>query len=116
MLRVGVSAKDTGVPNWLDTAGNPSCANQGRWTDCNSQPVPSVRKVAVAEVRASLPAETPSISPEERQRIIRDRRPAYQQSPLWRYILPHRPQVCAIIRPLSNSFAPVIALHKISSA
>src|SRR3546814_10175920 len=66
ILRVVVSAKDPGVPNWLDTSGYPSGAIQGRWTDCNAQPVPSVRKVAVAEVRASLPAETHSISPEER--------------------------------------------------
>src|SRR3546814_11303144 len=31
MLRIVVSAKDPGVPNWLDTAGYPSGAVQGRW-------------------------------------------------------------------------------------
>src|SRR3546814_4290337 len=54
ILRVVVSAKDPGVPNWLDTSGYPSGEIQGRWTDCNAQPVPSVRKVAVADVRATL--------------------------------------------------------------
>src|SRR3546814_12850407 len=78
ILRVVVSAKDPGVPNWLDTPGHPSGAIQGRWTDCNAQPVPSVRNVARAEVRASLPAETPSIPPEKGPRILRDRRDAAQ--------------------------------------
>src|SRR3546814_771488 len=45
MLRIVVSAKDPGVPNWLDTAGYPSGAVQGRWTDCDSQPMPTVRQM-----------------------------------------------------------------------
>ena len=82
-LRVVVSDTDPGVPNWLDTSGYPRGVIQGRWTDCNSQPMPELRKIAVAEVRAAMPDDVPQISPEQREQIIRDRRAAFQQRPLW---------------------------------
>jgi hypothetical protein len=83
VLRVVVSAKDPGVRNWLDTAGYPVGVIQGRWTDCDAQPIPSVRKVALAEVRRSLPRDTAMVTPAERERIVRERRTALQQRPLW---------------------------------
>jgi hypothetical protein len=83
VLRIVVSARDPGVPNWLDTAGYPTGVIQGRWMECSSKPVPVVRKVALADVRRSLPASTPTVSPQERDRQIRDRRAALQQRPLW---------------------------------
>lgn len=83
ILRVVISARDPGVPNWLDTAGYPKGAIQGRWTECSSQPVPTVRKVALADVRKSLPAGTPTVTAEQRETIVRDRRAALQQRPLW---------------------------------
>lgn len=83
VLRIVVSAKDPGVPNWLDTAGYRQGLIQGRWADCDSQPIPAVSKVPLAEVRKFLPSDTPTLSPEERERIIRDRRAALQQRPLW---------------------------------
>ncbi len=83
VLRVVISARDPGVPNWLDTAGYPTGVIQGRWMDCSSKPVPTIRKLALADVRKSLPAETPAVSPQERDRQIRDRRAALQQRPLW---------------------------------
>ena len=48
VLRIVVSAHDPGVPNWLDTAGYPTGVIQGRWMECTSKPVPTVRKVALA--------------------------------------------------------------------
>lgn len=83
VLRIVVAAKDPGVPNWLDTAGHPQGLIQGRWFGCDTTPVPSVRKVALADVRRHLPLETPAITPEEREQIIRSRRAAFQQRPLW---------------------------------
>ena len=83
VLRVVVSARDPGVANWLDTAGYPTGAVQGRWMECSTQPVPTVRKVALAEVRMLLPAGVRTISPAEREAEIRDRRSALQQRPLW---------------------------------
>lgn len=83
VLRIVVSAKDPGVPNWLDTAGHPRGLIQGRWTDCDSQPMPSIRKLAFTEVRAALPPGTPKVTPEQREQTIRERRACYQQRPLW---------------------------------
>ena len=83
VLRIVVSSKDPGVPNWLDTAGHSRGLIQGRWTECDSQPLPSVRKVALADIRKYLPAETPTITLEQREQIIRERRTALQQRPLW---------------------------------
>ena len=83
ILRIVVSARDPGVPNWLDTAGFSRGVIQGRWVDCSSEPVPTIRKLALADVRAALPASTPQVSPQERDQITRDRRAALQQRPLW---------------------------------
>jgi hypothetical protein len=83
ILRIVVSAKDPGVRNWLDTAGYPVGVIQGRWTDCDAQPMPTVRKVAAAEVRKSLPRDTALVTPAERDLIVRERRSALQQRPLW---------------------------------
>ena len=83
VLRIVISAKDPGVPNWLDTAGYPQGLVQGRWTNCDSQPVPTARKIAVTDVRKYVPSDTPGVTPAERERSIRDRRAAYLQRPIW---------------------------------
>jgi hypothetical protein len=83
VLRLVVSARDPGAPNWLDTAGWPQGLIQGRWTACDAQPVPSVRKVALADVRKLLPPDTPTVTPEQRQQLIRERRMLLQERPLW---------------------------------
>jgi hypothetical protein len=83
MLRVVVSARDPGVPNWIDTAGYPQGLVQGRWFGCAEAPVPSARKLALTDVRKAVPAETPMISPAQREQQIRERRSALQQRPLW---------------------------------
>jgi hypothetical protein len=83
VLRIVVSAKDPGVPNWLDTAGYPRGVVQGRWTGCATQPIPSVKKVTVAEVRDVLPRDTPLVTPVQRQAQIRARRLVLEQRALW---------------------------------
>jgi hypothetical protein len=83
IVRYVVSARDPGVPNWLDTAGYASGAIQGRWAECSSNPIPTIRRVALAEVRNSLPAETPVVTAEQREVIVRERRSEVQQRPLW---------------------------------
>jgi hypothetical protein len=83
VLRIVVSSRDPGVPNWLDTAGYRQGLVQGRWAECDSQPIPSVRKVALADLRKHLPPDVPTVSPAERERIVRERRAALQQRPLW---------------------------------
>jgi hypothetical protein len=83
VLRIVVSTRDPGVPNWLDTAGWRRGLIQGRWTDCDAHPVPTVRKVPIGEVHKLLPPDTPGVSPEQRQQIVRERRLLLQQKPLW---------------------------------
>jgi hypothetical protein len=82
-LRIVVSPKDPGIRNWLDTAGHPRGVIQGRWTECDSQPMPEVRKLKLANVRGALPADVVTVTPEERQDIIRERRRAYLERPQW---------------------------------
>lgn len=82
-LRIVVSARDPGVRNWLDTAGHRRGVVQGRWTECDSQPMPEVRKVKLAELDASLPGNVARVTPEQRQEIIRERRRAYLERPQW---------------------------------
>jgi hypothetical protein len=83
ILRIVISNRDPGVPNWLDVAGHLKGVIQGRWTDCSTQPIPSVRKVALVDVCSFLPARTATVTPEARERIVRERRAALQQRPLW---------------------------------
>jgi hypothetical protein len=83
VVRYVVSAKDPGVPNWLDTSGYASGAIQGRWADCSSNPIPTVRKVDFLQIRDSLPSGTPTVTPHDREKNIRERRSQLQQRPLW---------------------------------
>jgi hypothetical protein len=83
IVRVVISAKDPGVPNWLDTAGYPSGSIQGRWNDCSTTPIPTLRKMAVTDVRRSLPAGTPTVTAVQREEAVRERRAQVQQRPLW---------------------------------
>jgi hypothetical protein len=71
------------VQNWLDTAGYPRGVVQGRWTGCKTQPIPSVKKVTFAEIRAALPRDTLLVTPAQRQVQIRNRRLALEQRALW---------------------------------
>lgn len=82
-LRIVVSARDTGVKNWLDIAGHSRGIIQGRWTGCDSQPIPTVHKVKYAVVLDIMPPGVATVTPEERQHIMRKRREALLQRPLW---------------------------------
>lgn len=82
-LRIVVSSRDPGVKNWLDTAGHPRGIIQGRWTGCDSQPIPSISKVKLADLPDAMPADVATVTPEERAEIVRRRREALQQRPLW---------------------------------
>jgi hypothetical protein len=72
-FRAVLSVDDPGVPNWLDTAGYYMGTIVGRWYDCDSTPVPAIRKVPLAEVRNHLPADTPAVSAEQRAAVLSKR-------------------------------------------
>jgi hypothetical protein len=82
-IRFVVSARDPGVPNWLDNAANPCGIVQYRLNRADEIPVPQMTRVPRAEVRKHLPADTPAVSPLERKEILLRRAEAAQMRVLW---------------------------------
>lgn len=82
-FRAVIAQSDPGVPNWLDAAGFSEGTIYGRWYDCDSHPVPRMKRVKLAEVRAHLPADTPVVTPEHRAEELRRRVRACQRRRRW---------------------------------
>lgn len=82
-FRAVISIGDPGVPNWLDTVGRTQGSVVGRWYQCDTNPVPSLKKVKLADVRTHLPKDTPHVSPEERDAKIRARARGAQLRRRW---------------------------------
>lgn len=78
-----IALTDPGVPNWLDPAGYNEGGIYGRWYDCDSEPVPTIRRVKLAELRDHLPEDTPVVTPEQRAEEIRRRVVACQRRRRW---------------------------------
>jgi hypothetical protein len=72
-IRCVVALDDPGVPNWLDPIGIGFGVVLVRWYRAEHEPACGITKVKLADVRAHLPAETPVVTPAERQATI-DRR------------------------------------------
>lgn len=83
VFRAVISARDPGVHNWLDTAGYPRGAIQGRWFDTDERPTPTVRKIMVADVLDHLPPDTRKVSLAERDTRLRQRRINGHMRTLW---------------------------------
>jgi hypothetical protein len=82
-FRAVISLSDPGVPNWLDPAGYTEGGIYGRWYDCDSEPVPTIKRVKLGELRRHLPADTPVVSPAERAEELRLRVRACQRRRRW---------------------------------
>ena len=78
-----LSLKDPGVPNWLDTAGYRQGTIYGRWYDCDSHPLPTLKRVKFSEIRNHLPADTPTVTPEQRAEELRQRVRGCQRRRRW---------------------------------
>ncbi|HMO68153.1 MAG TPA: DUF1214 domain-containing protein, partial [Novosphingobium sp.] len=78
-----LSLTDPGVPNWLDTAGVQQGTIYGRWYDCDSHPMPTIRRVKLADLRDHLPADTPVVTSEQRAEELRRRVRACQKRRRW---------------------------------
>jgi hypothetical protein len=72
--RIVIAAEDPGVPNWLDTGGHSEGAILFRYQRASNNPTPTARVVSLSELRDALPADTPSVSPEQRAEEIAVRR------------------------------------------
>jgi hypothetical protein len=82
-FRAVISLEDPGVPNWLDPAGYTEGGIYGRWYECDSEPVPTLKRVKLSELRDHLPADTPVVTPEERSEELRARVRACQRRRRW---------------------------------
>lgn len=82
-FRAVIALDDPGVPNWLDPGGNREGAIMLRWTEASSGPVPTLRAVPQAELRAHLPADTPVVTPEARREALIHRRRGAQMRRRW---------------------------------
>jgi len=82
-IRAVIALADPGVPNWLDPAGYTEGGIYGRWYDCDSEPVPRIKRVKLAALRQHLPADTPSVTPKQRAEELRLRVRACQRRRRW---------------------------------
>ena len=78
-----VSKQDPGVHNWLDKANWPWGILQARFYRADDYPEATVTKVPVAEVLEHLPADTPMLTPEQREAQLRHRRTGAQLRRIW---------------------------------
>lgn len=78
-----IALTDPGVPNWLDPAGYREGGIYGRWYDCDSEPLPTITRVKLADLRQHLPEETPMVTPRQRAEEIRRRVVACQRRRRW---------------------------------
>ena len=69
-FRAVVAHRDPGVPNWLDTGGQPEGMLQYRFVWARSSPQPSARVVPFAALREALPPGHPVVTPEQRRRAL----------------------------------------------
>lgn len=83
VFRTIISARDPGILNWLDISGYPSGAIQGRWFEASEKPMPTLRKVKLADVMEHLPNATKLVSPQQRAIALRNRRLAAQMRIIW---------------------------------
>lgn len=82
-FRAVIALTDPGVPNWLDPAGYTEGGIYGRWYDCDSEPLPTITRLKLADLRAHLPADTPAVTAEERAEQLRQRVRACQRRRRW---------------------------------
>lgn len=83
VARFVVSTQDPGVHNWLDKADWPWGILQARFYKASSHPECTVVKVPFADVREHLPADTPTVTPAEREAMLRHRREGAQLRRIW---------------------------------
>ena len=82
-FRAVIALTDPGVPNWLDPAGYKEGGIYGRWYDCDSEPVPTLTRVKLADLRDHLPVDTPVVTPQERADELARRVRACQRRRRW---------------------------------
>jgi hypothetical protein len=75
-IRFVVAHRDPGVPNWIDTEGQPEGMLVYRSIDTRSRPVPESSVIALAALREQLPATHPTVDENTRRDQLARRRAA----------------------------------------
>ena len=78
-VRTVVSHVDPGVPNWLDTQGEPLGLIVYRYVGARTRPRPTARVTPLADLRELLPADHPITEPDERREQLARRALASQR-------------------------------------
>jgi hypothetical protein len=77
-LRLVIAHNDPGVPNWLDTRGRrEGTVVMRNYRAKGESAAPTMEVVPLTEVWESLPAGTPTVTPEERAEFLRRQREEY---------------------------------------
>jgi hypothetical protein len=76
LVRVVLCARDPGVANWLDTAGYSNGVMILRCVRTDTAPTPTTRLVSFDQIAAALPADTKTVTPDQRAAIVAARRRA----------------------------------------
>jgi hypothetical protein len=71
--------RDPGVANWLDTAGHSNGAMILRCVRTTTAPTPTARLVKIEDIASVLPAETKTVTSEERASVLERRRRAVHE-------------------------------------
>jgi hypothetical protein len=82
-LRAVIALEDPGVPNWLDPGDFDNGSIMIRWNRSSSGPEPALKSVPVAKLRQHLPADTPVVTPAQRDEALRARRRGVQWRRRW---------------------------------
>jgi len=82
-FRAVIAKRDPGVPNWLDTGDYSEGVIQGRWNVCDSEPVPTAKLVKLKDLRKHLPKDTTTVTAEQRDQQLRERRLGAQMRRKW---------------------------------
>jgi len=83
VVRFVIAHDDPGVHNWLDKADNRTGIVQMRVKSGPQVPDPMTKVVPISVVRDHLPADTPTVSAEERAEALRQRAEATQMRIWW---------------------------------
>lgn len=73
VFRAVICHQDPGVPNWLDAGGHERGLIAIRYFRASTTPIPTIRRVKLAQLHSDLPASTPAVSLALRQEILRER-------------------------------------------